>query len=215
MTRKKYDYQRLILMPQFIELQKTSSIRAACQTEDEELAAYEVEIRAFREKDRVEAGKWVSWTHGVALTHNPDGSYSQELQDWLKVNEKLIEIGGYAEVGESMNIWNPQVESWIFDQRGGFDFSPAYWEYLLSEGYVKRWIECHLSRLSSEFGSLSYSLPSDYVRKRIMQTEIPNPARYDPLDGLLSERRIYQFQQEAKENPVRKNRMMPLANKSS
>jgi hypothetical protein len=213
MTRKKYDYQRLILMPQFIELQKTSLIRAACQTEDEELAAYEAELRAFREKERVEAGKWVLWTHGAALTHNLDGSYSQELRDWLKVNEKLIEIGGYAEVGESINIWNPQVESWIFNQHGEFKFSPAYWEYLLSEGYVKRWIECHENRLSSKFQSLSYSFPIEYVQKRIMETEIPHPDRrdhlgYNPLSGLMSERGIYRWQDDARENPVRTKRLM-------
>jgi hypothetical protein len=208
MTRKKYDYQRLILMPQFIEIQKTSAIRATCQTEDEELAAYEAELRSFREKDRLEAGKWVSWTHGAALTHNPDGSYSQELQDWLKVNEKLIEIGGYAELGEAINIWNPHVQSWAFDKHGEFKFSAAYWEYLLSEGYVERWIDCQESRLSSKFQSLSYSFPTEYIQKRIMETEIPDPTTYNPLSGLMSEHEIYRWQDDARVNPVRTKRIM-------
>jgi hypothetical protein len=213
MTRKKYDYQRLIFMPQFIELQKISPKRAACQTEDEELAAYEAELRAFREKDRVKAGKWVSWTHGAALTHNPDGSKSQELQDWLKVNEKLIEIGGYAEIGEAINIWNPQEQSWAFDKQGEFKFSAVYWEYLLSEGYVERWIECQESRLSSKFQSLSYSFPTEYIQQRIMETEIPHLDRrdhlgYDPLKGLMSEREIYRFQDAAQVNPLRNKRLM-------
>jgi hypothetical protein len=207
MTRKKYDYQRLIFMPQFIELQKTSPKRAACLTEDEEFALYEADLRAFRQQDRIRAGKWVSWIHGAALTHNSDGSYSQELQDWLKVNEKLIEIGGYAEVGEPVNVWNPQVQSWVFDKHGEFKFSAAYWEYLLSEGYVERWIDCQESRLSSKFQSLSSSFPTEYIQKRIIETEIPHPDRrdhlgYDPLQGLMSEREIYRFQDAAHVNPT-------------
>ncbi len=34
-----------------------------------------------------EMSGWVKWTGGLE-THNPDGSYTQELTDWLKVNEK-------------------------------------------------------------------------------------------------------------------------------
>jgi hypothetical protein len=213
MTRPKYDYEQLILMPQFKAIQQASLTSIAYETRAEEFAVYEADLRAFRQQDRAKAGKWVSWTHGAALTHNPDGSHSPELQNWLKVNEKLIEIGGYAEVGEAISVWNPQVESWIFDQRGDFKFSPAYWEYLLSEGYVERWIECHETRLAGKFGVLSNSLPSEYVQQRIMQTEIPHPDRhdhlgYDPLKGLMSERRIYQFQKDAGANPVRSNKAL-------
>jgi hypothetical protein len=211
MTRKKYSYEQLILTPKFIEHQKTFVARATAT--DDLFDILIKEEQAFRQKDLAEAPKWVLWPHGSAMTHNVDGSYTQELQDWLKVNEKLIEIAGYAEVGEAISVWNPQVESWIFDQRGGFKFSPAYWEYLLSEGYVERWIECHETRLAGKFGVLSNSLPSEYVQQRIMQTEIPHPDRrdhlgYDPLEGLMSEREIYRFQDAADVNPVRNKRVM-------
>lgn len=206
MTRKKYSYEQLILTPKFIEHQKNFIARATA-TED----LFDILIKeeqAFRQRDRAEAPKWVSWPHGSAMTHNSDGSYTQELQDWLKVNERWIEIGGYAEVGESVNVWNPQVQSWAFDKRGEFKFSAAYWEYLLSEGYVKRWIECHENRLSSKFQSLSHSFPTEYIQKRIMETEIPNPTRYNPLSGLMSEHEIYRWQDDARVNPVRTKRIM-------
>jgi hypothetical protein len=206
MTRKKYSYEQLILTPKFIEHQKTFVARATAT--DDLFDVLIKEEQAFRQKDRAEAPKWVPWPHGSAMTHNLDRSCTEELQDWLKVNEKLIEIGGYAEVGETISVWNPQVQSWAFDKHGKFKFSPAYWEYLLSEGYVKRWIECHESRLSSKFQSLSYSLPTEYIQKRIMETEIPNPTRYNPLSGLMSEREIYRFQDAADVNPVRNKRIM-------
>jgi hypothetical protein len=208
MTRPKYDYEQLILMPQFKASRQASLTNIAYETRAEEFAAYEADLRAFRQQDRTKAGKWVSWTHGAALTHNPDGSYSQELQDWLKVNEKLIEIVGYAELGEAINIWNPQVQSWAFDKHGEFKFSAVYWEYLLSEGYVERWIDCQESRLSSKFQSLSYSFPTEYIQKRIMETEIPDPNTYNPLSGLMSEHEIYRWQDDARVNPVRTKRIM-------
>jgi hypothetical protein len=206
MTRKKYSYQQLILTPKFVEHQKTFVARAT--STDDLFDVLIKEEQAFRQKDRAEAPKWVPWLHGPAMTHNSDGSYTQELQDWLKVNERWIEIDGYAEVGEPVNIWNPQVESWTFDKHGEFKFSAAYWEYLLSEGYVKRWIECHESRLASKFQSLSYSFPTEHIQKRIMGTEIPDPTTYDPLDGLMSECEIYRFQDAARVNPVRNKRIM-------
>jgi hypothetical protein len=208
MTRPKYDYEQLILMPQFKASQLASLSSIVYETRVEEFAVYEADLRAFKQQDRAKAGKWVSWTYGAALTHNPDGSYSRELQDWLKVNEKLIEIGGYAEIGEAINIWNPQAQSWAFDKHGEFKFSAAYWEYLLSEGYVERWIECQESRLSSKFQSLSHSFTTEYIQKRIMETEIPNPTRYNPLSGLMSEHEIYRWQDDARVNPVRTKRIM-------
>jgi hypothetical protein len=206
MTRKKYSYQQLILTPRFVEHQKTFVARATAT--DDLFDVLIKEEQAFRQKDRAEAPKWVSWLHGPAMTHNSDGSCTQELQEWLKVNERLIEIDGYAEVGEPVNVWNPQTQSWAFDKHSEFKFSTAYWEYLLSEGYVKRWIECHESRLSSKFQSLSYSFPTEHIQKRIMGTEIPDPITYDPLEGLMSECEIYRFQDAARVNPVRNKRIM-------
>lgn len=203
MTRQKYDYEQLILMPKFQESQRG----LLGSDPDEAFRGYETGRVAFMKQNRASAGKWVPWTHGIE-THNENGQYRPELVDWLKLNERLIEMKGYAEIGEQPNIWNPQMESWTFDERGEFKFSAAYWEYLLSEGYVKRWIECQENRMGSEFGALSYSFPLDHIRKRIMEAEIPNPSRYSPLSGLLSESHIYRFQEAAGVNPVRKKRLI-------
>lgn len=211
MTRIKYSYQWLILTPKFIEHQKT--FRSIATTMNEFLAICEKEEPMFRDRDRRDAPMWVPWPYGPAMTHNADGSITQELRDWLKANERQIEIAGYAEIGEPVNVWNPQVRSWVFDKHGEFNFSPAYWEYLLSEGYVKRWIECEESRMSSDLQSLSNSFPTEYIQQRIMETEIPHRDRrdhlgYNPLSGLMSEHKIYQWQVDTRENPERTKRLM-------
>ncbi len=77
--------------------------------------------------------------------------------------KSVIEIMGYGLVGEAINIWNPQIKSWDVDRYGSFVFSNAYWEYLLSEGYVKRWIECRQNQLSGEFGALSQSFADEWL----------------------------------------------------
>lgn len=204
MTRQKYDYEQLILMPRFAKSQQSKSV-VAYKTRDEEFRVYEADRRAFSRQDRANAGQWVPWIHGLA-THDDNGLYRQELVDWLKSNERLIEIQGYAQVGEQPNVWNPQVKSWTFDEQGEFKFSPAYWEYLLSEGYVKRWIECQENRMASQLGSLSYSFPIDHIQNRVMEVEIPNVAGYSPLKGLLSEASIYRFQEDAGVSPAREKR---------
>lgn len=184
MTRKKYYYERYVL---------PSKYRVGS-----------AEYIAAEKEARVEMRGWVKWTEGLE-THNPDGSYTQELTDWLKGNEKRIEIMGYGLVGEKINVWNPQLRSWDVDRYGSFEFSAAYWEYLLSEGYVKRWIECRQNQLSGEFGALSQSFADEWVESRIKRTEIPIPSEYDPLEGLMSEHQICNLQIKMNENPMRQD----------
>jgi hypothetical protein len=187
MTRKKYSYDRFILESQY----RVGS--------NEYLAAKAVAAAEIK--------GWVSWSRGID-THKPDGTYTPELTEWLKVNERCIEIMGYGVVGEPLHLWNPQVESWTIDKFGAFQYSAIYWEYLISEGYVKRWIECCQSRLAGELRSLSYSFPDAYLHKRIQETEIPQLEKYDPIDGLFSESKIYGLQQRAQENPARENKII-------
>jgi hypothetical protein len=211
MTRKKFNYKSLILQDKFSKSKQGSKPGTFKGTVREIFAKSRRELEIFSQKDEAEAGVWVYWPHGPAKTHNPDGSHTVELTNWLKINERWIEIKGYAEISETPKVWNPEVQSWIID-RGEFKFSPEYRGYLLSEGYVERWIECHENRLSSQFESLSQSFMDEYIQRRIMETEIPHPKRqdrlgYDPLKGLRSEGQIYEFQVEAKVNSLRTERL--------
>lgn len=186
MTRKKYHYERYVLPAKY--RYDSPEYKAADREADEEM------------------DNWVKWTGGLE-THNSDGSYTQELTDWLKINEKCIEIMGYGLVGEEINIWNPQVKSWTVNEYGKFRFSEAYWEYLLSEGYVKRWIECRQNQLAGEFGALSQSFTDEWLESRIKRTEIPIPSEYDPLEGLMSEHQIFNLQVKMGENHMREDRV--------
>jgi hypothetical protein len=147
---------------------------------------------------RKAAGKWVQWTNGI-YTHNPDGTYTQELIDWLKANEARIELSGYAVVGEPVNIWNPQETSWDCGPNGKFIFSKAYREYLLSEGFLEELIRCCEVEMDCQMGGLSYSFPDRWMQERIQVAEIPNPSRYEPLQGMISEGRIALLQRQAVE----------------
>lgn len=208
MTRKKFDYRSLILQRKFRESRKGFISETFGGTVRENFAKSRRELEAFSRKDEDDAGLWIYWPHGPARTHNPDGSHTEELTNWLEVNKRWIEIKGYAQIGEIPKIWNPEVQSWTFTDRGEFKFSPEYREYLLSEGYIERWIECHESRLSSQFEAMSQSFIDEYIQQRVVEVEIPHPGRrdrlgYDPLKGLRSEGQIYEFQVAAKINSMR------------
>jgi hypothetical protein len=145
-------------------------------------------------KNRAAIKRRVQWTNGVN-THNDDGTYTTELEEWLQASAEHLEYCGYGRVGERINIWNAKLQFWSMES-GSFQFSQEYRDYLLSEGYLKQHIDRQERVLAEKYNLMGYVQSPDYINERIYRDELPNASKRDPLDGLMSEYEIRDLQRE-------------------